>query len=899
MKWYRQSEAELLDELTSNAERGLSAEQANTRRQQYGYNELAEAAKKSALALFVEQFKNPMLVVLALGGILSGVGGHMIDAVAIIVIVIANALISFVQELGAQKSLDSLREMGAPNAMVLRDGELGKLPVKELVPGDIVKLNTGDVVGADLRLLTTNQLNIDESALTGESEPAEKHSEVLHAPELGIGDRNNMAFMSTIVTAGNGLGVVVDTGMQTEVGHIADLMQNAEAVDTPMQRRLHALSQALIGLAVAAVACVIGIGLYNGADWFEMLRTGISLCVAAIPEGLPTVVTIVLTLGAKQLVQGNARVRQLASVESLGSTTVICSDKTGTLTQNQMQVVAYWSEGRSFDVTGQGFEPKGRFLDEDGKELHLDEHDALKYGLIISTMCNDAVLQEKEGQYSIQGNPTEGALVVAGAKVGIYKEGLLEDGFELIKSFPFDSKRKMASSIVRGPAGRYWLIAKGAPDVLLNQSANIYWQGEEQVLDEFYRSKVERGLESFAERALRTLALAYVEIDAAEIDKSQQEHEQDLCFLAMHGIIDPPRPEVVDAVSQCADAGIRTVMITGDHAATAQAIAEELGIRRSEDELVITGPELEEISDRELVELAPKASVFARVSPEHKQRIVKALQANEEVVAMTGDGVNDAPALRNADIGVAMGIAGTQVAKDSADLVLLDDNFSTIVNSVRLGRRIYDNLRKYLRAALTANVSEVSCVLFAFLLMGDDPLIPLTAIMILWINLFNDALPSLCLGWEKDEDDIMRRKPRKRNESFFADGLGARIIIRGLVHGWIVYSLFDLALSRGASVAYAQTLAFVTLMFILSIHLFDARSFKSLFRLNPFGNKLILPVILLTTGTTLAVIYSPLGAFLFGTVPLSFKHLLMALMIAALPTFVMSGLKELFSIKWL
>ncbi|SMF22789.1 Ca2+-transporting ATPase [Alteromonadaceae bacterium Bs31] len=899
MKWFNLDTSKLVTQLDTSLEQGLSTQEAQARLQKYGANELAEAVQMSTLMLFLVQFKNPMLVILAVGGVLSGFGGHMVDAIAILVIVVANALITFIQELGAKKSLDSLREMGAPNAVVLRSGSWEKLPVKHLVPGDVIKLNTGDVVGADVRMLNTNQLQIDESALTGESEPVEKSIDTLHAPELGIGDRINMCFMSTIVAAGNGTGVVVSTGMDTEVGHIANLMQTAESVETPMQRRLNTLSHALIGVAVAAVAIVVGIGLSNGADWLEMLQTGISLCVAAIPEGLPTIVTIVLTMGAKQMASGNARVRQLASVETLGSTTVICSDKTGTLTQNQMQVVAYWSGGSTFDVTGQGFEPVGRFLDTQGEELDLEQTPQLKYGLIISAICNDAQLQEKDGRYSVQGNPTEGALVVAGTKVGIYREALYDEGFELLKSFPFDSKRKMASSIIRGPLGRHWLIAKGAPDVLLGRSNKVYWNDEAQALTPEFEQKIHLGIEAFGKRALRTLALAFVEITEADIDKPQEEHEKDLTFLAMHGIIDPPRPEVVEAVAQCADAGIRTVMITGDHAATAQAIAEELGIRRNDDELVITGPQLEEISDRKLRELVPKTSVFARVSPEHKQRIVKALQATNEVVAMTGDGVNDAPALRNADIGVAMGIAGTQVAKDSADLVLLDDNFSTIVSAVREGRRIYDNIRKYLRAGLTANVSEVSCVLFAFLLMANDPLVPLTALMILWINLLADAMPSLCLGWEKQEADLMSRKPRKRDESFFADGLGARILVRGLIHGYIIYALFDLVLSRGGSYAYAQTIAFLSLIFIQNFHLLDARSFKSIYRLNPFENKLLITVLFAATGVSIALIYSPLGNLILGTVPVSGKHLLMTIAIAAMPTFILSGIKELFGFKWL
>jgi len=899
MKWFNQDTAAALEHLHSSIDKGLTQQQAEQAQAHFGVNELAENAQMSALMMFLVQFKNPMLIILSVGGVLSGFGGHIVDAVAILVIVIANALITFLQEMGAKKSLESLREMGAPNAMVLRDSEWQKLPVKHLVPGDIIRLNTGDVVGADVRILKASQLQIDESALTGESEPVEKHSHTLHAPELGIGDRKNMAFMSTIITAGNGVGVVAEIGMHTEVGHIANLMQTAESVETPMQRRLGALSHALIGVAVAAVAIVVGIGLFNGADWLEMLQTGISLCVAAIPEGLPTIVTIVLTMGAKQMASGNARVRQLASVETLGSTTVICSDKTGTLTQNQMQVVAYWSGGNTFDVTGQGFEPKGRFLNSQGEQLDLQTTPELEYGLLISAICNDAQLQEKNGRYSVQGNPTEGALVVAAAKAGIYREALFEQGFELLKSFPFDSKRKMASSVVRGPKGRYWLIAKGAPDVLLTRSSHIYWQGDAHPLDENYQAQIHQGIDNFGKRALRTLALAFTEISESDVDRPQQDQETALTFLSMHGIIDPPRPEAVEAIAQCADAGIRTVMITGDHAATAQAIATELGIYHEGKELVVTGPQLEETSDRALLELAPKTSVFARVSPEHKQRIVKALQASDEVVAMTGDGVNDAPALRNADIGVAMGIAGTQVAKDSADLVLLDDNFSTIVSAVREGRRIYDNIRKYLRAGLTANVAEVSCVLFAFLLMADEPLVPLSALMILWINMLADAMPSLCLGWEKEESDLMSRKPRKRNESFFADGLAARIIIRGLIHGYIIFAMFNFFLQRGYELAYAQSIAFMTLIFIQNFHLLDARSFNSLYRLNPFENKLLLGVLAGATGASIALLYLPFGELILGTVPVQGKHLLMTAMIAALPTFILSGIKELFGVKWL
>ena len=541
----------------------------------------------------------------------------------------------------------------------------------------------------------------------------------------------------------------------------------------------------------------------------------------------------------------------------------------------------------------------GRILDESGDEVDVEASPDVKYGLIISAVCNDALLVDDDGRYSIQGNPTEGALVVVAAKAGIYKTALQEEGLKLIKSFPFDSTRKMASAVVYGRMGKYYLIAKGAPDVLLRRSSRIHWNGSDIELDNEHRERVVEAIEQFGSRALRTLAIAFVELAEDELDQPQEKHEQDLVFLALHGIIDPPRAEAIEAVAQCRDAGIRTVMITGDHAATAAAIATELGIRHPESDLVVTGSELEEMSDRDLREQAPLVSVFARVSPEHKQRIVKALQENEEIVAMTGDGVNDAPALRNADIGIAMGIAGTQVAKDSADLVLLDDNFTSIVTAVREGRRIYDNLRKYLREALTANVAEVSAVLFAFLLMGGNPVVPLSAMMLLWVNLIGDAFPSLCLGWEKHEPDVMTRRPRTRNESFFADGLAARILVRGLVNGWLIYVMFSLFLKRGFSVEYARSISYVVLIFAQNFHLLDARTFTSLYRRNPFENRLLLVVMVATTCVSMLLLYVPFGQLLLGAEAIQFKHLVMAGLIASLPTFVLSGIKEVFRLRWL
>jgi Ca2+-transporting ATPase len=489
--------------------------------------------------------------------------------------------------------------------------------------------------------------------------------------------------------------------------------------------------------------------------------------------------------------------------------------------------------------------------------------------------------------------------VVAASKAGITRDSMAKEGYEVVRRFPFDSTRKMMSVIVKLPGGEHVLVAKGAPDVILARTLTLRSHGEELPISDETRIHVEDAISDFGKRALRTLAIAYRPVDSADVDLEPERHEEDFVLLAVHGIMDPPRPEVVDAVAQCWSAGVRTVMITGDHALTAQAIAEEIGIIHSKEDLIITGAELDNTSDDELRDLVPHAAVFARVSPEHKLRIVKALQENGEVVAMTGDGVNDAPALRNADIGIAMGIAGTSVAKDSASLILLDDNFSTIVAAVGEGRRIYDNIRKFIRQALTANVAEVSVILFAFLLMGDDPLLPITALMVLWINLVSDGIPALALGIEQPEADIMQRKPRERSESFFADKLGARILLRGLALGWLSYFMFDFSLDRGAPLAYAETLAFSTLIFSQLWHVFDARTFTTIFDRNPFGNKYLLLAVGVSALLSIAVIYLPLGNTVFGTTPLTPKHLLMVVSIAALPTFVLSGLKATFGIKFL
>ncbi|WP_146347946.1 cation-translocating P-type ATPase [Phaeobacter marinintestinus] len=894
--WMQSAEVVAAD-LNTSLETGLTAVAATSVLQRVGQNRLTESASVSPFMLFLNQFRNPLLVILIIGALISGYTGHIVDAVAILVIVIINALISFLQENRAAQSLAALKDMAAPLAFVRRDGPWQEIPATDIVPGDIIRCKAGDILAADVRFGEANSLQIDEAALTGESEPVDKHTLAIQAEDVTLADRLNMGFMSTKVTNGTGLGIVTATGMKTEVGHIAHLMATAEEPKTPLQQRIEHLSKILIGAALAVVAVVIGIGVFQGMDLTEMLNTGISLSVAAIPEGLPTVVTIVLTLGSQRMAQNNALARRLSSVETLGTTSVICSDKTGTLTQNQMQVMRLWAGGKVWTVTGEGFDPNGEFIDPDGNAANIRKEFDLRQMLNISAYCNDAELTEMDGRPGVQGNPTEGALVVAAAKVGLSRQRLHEKKVATLQTFPFDSTRKMMSLHVKLPAGENFLVAKGAPDVILARAKGVWINGEQHDLTDDRRAQIEAVIDDFGSKALRTLAVAYRQTDDGTFDPNNP--EQNIILIGIHGIMDPPRPEVKVAVADATEAGIRTVMITGDHAVTAQAIAEQIGIKTRDDQTVHTGSELDLMTEDDLEQVVDHAAVFARVTPEHKLRIVSALQRRGEVAAMTGDGVNDAPALRTADIGIAMGITGTSVAKDSAALILLDDNFSTIVKAVREGRRIYDNLLKFVRQALTANVAEVSTILFAFILMGSDPLMPLTPLMILWVNLVSDGIPALALGFEEAEDDVMQRKPRHRDEDIFAGGMKERILLRGLAVGGVTFYVFSTALTQGLDLQAAQTMAFVTLMFAQIWHVFDARSTSTLFRKSPIGNPKLLMAVALSLCLSAIAVFTPLGHFVLGTTSLSGYTLIGCASIAALPTLVLSGLKEIFGFRFL
>lgn len=885
------SPAEVAAWLNVDPHSGLSSGEALTRLKASGPNLLDAGPKRGAFDLLLVQFRNPLLLILFLAALISAITGHVGDAVAIATIAIINAVVSFVQDFQAEKSMAALARMAAPQAVVRREGAWQDLPAADLVPGDIVRLKAGDIVPADLRLTEAARLQIEEAALTGESEPVDKAAELGLAHEAVLADRLTMAYSGTQVVQGTGIGIVTATGMATEVGQIAHLLAETEEPPTLLQQRMGQLSKVLILAAFAVVALTVAIGLFNGLDPMEMFNTAISLSVAAIPEGLPTIVTIVLTIGSRTMARQSALVRRLASVETLGATTVICTDKTGTLTQNQMQVMRIWTGLELFSLTGEGFDPQGAILDQDDKPVDPHSCPGLMDMLSASVLCNEADLVLRDGKATIQGNPTEGALVVAGAKAGLDRDTLMDDAYSVLAWFPFDSRRKMMSVHLARHSGREILMTKGAPDVILPRATHLWLGGEAVPLTPDLRAEVEGVVRAFGEDALRTLAVAWREASGSHINPDDP--EKDLVLLGIHGIMDPPRRQVGAAVHEARDAGVRTVMITGDHAHTADAIARQIGILHGPGQTTLTGPDLDGMDDAALREAVSQAAVFARVTPQHKLRIVSALQERGEVTAMTGDGVNDAPALRKADIGIAMGITGTAVAKTSAALILLDDNFATIVAAVRHGRRIYDNLRKYIRQALTANVAEVSTILLAFLVMGADAHLPLTPLMILWVNLVSDGVPALTLGFEPGEGDLMRRPPRLRSDSVFADGLKYRILSRGLAVGAVSFLVFHQHLAQGAELAYAQTMGFAALIFAQLWHIFDARTNVSLFASNPFGNRNLLIAVVASLVLSAMAIYTPFGQEILHTRPVGAGDLFEAFALASLPTLLLAAVNRI------
>ncbi|HDS08204.1 MAG TPA: calcium-translocating P-type ATPase, PMCA-type, partial [Bacteroides sp.] len=741
-----------------NPEKGLSPGEAGERLKQYGYNELISKRRKSFLRMFFAQFKSFMIMILLIAAVISGVvgvleGHGLIDTFIILGILVINALIGAFQEKKAQSSLEALKTMAAPYSSVLRDGEITKIPSRELVPGDIVILETGAIIPADLRLIEAVNLKIQESSLTGESVPVGKQTEPLTEGDVAIGDRTNLAFSSGMVTYGRGRGIVVATGMKTEVGKIADMLQQTVDTETPMSRRLEHLGK-ILGIAALTICVVIFlVGVLYGNSVLSMFMTAVSLAVAAIPEGLPAVSTVVLAIGVQRMVKRNAIIRTLPSVETLGSATVICSDKTGTLTQNKMTVVQSYVNHTRED------------LDMESRESELN--DEQRKLISISVLCTDATVHmNEEGKPEYTGDPTEIALLDLGIRYGIGKNDLAER-HPRVAEVPFDSERKRMTTVNRLSDDRTRINVKGGLEEVLGICRDIVVDGEVRAITEADKQKIRKANIEMADAALRVLAMAYRELPGMPRSDQMNDLERDLTFAGFVGMIDPARPEVTEAVAKCNMAGIRPVMITGDHQNTAMAIAREIGIFR-EGDLSITGTELERLDEREFQENVSRYSVYARVAPEHKVRIVKAWQKQDQVVAMTGDGVNDAPALKQADIGAAMGVVGTDVAKQASDMVLTDDNFATIVSAVEEGRRIYDNILKAIQFLLSTNIGEIFLLLITSVLNLGLPLLP---IHILWVNLVTDSLPALALSMDPAEKGIMQRKPRSSRKGILTRGM--------------------------------------------------------------------------------------------------------------------------------
>lgn len=900
--WHRLETGELLEWFQVKRSQGLSPEEAAKRRETAGWNELAEAKRVSPVLLFLNQFKDFMMLVLMGATLISGLLGEYLDAITIVAIVILNGVLGFIQEFRAERSLRALKQLSAPNAKVLRGGKENLIPAREVVPGDIVLLESGDRIPADIRWLETNSCDVEESALTGESHPAGKYAEAIADENVPLGDQKNIGFMGTMVTRGNGKGVVIRTGMSTEMGKIADLIQNTESQETPLQRRLEQLGKILIVVALALTVVVVLAGIMHGQPAGAMFFAGVSLAVAAIPEGLPAIVTIALALGVQRMIKRKAIVRKLPSVETLGCASVICSDKTGTLTQNKMTVTKIWLEGRELKVTGEGYEPRGDIWDG-SRPVDLHKEQGLRRMLQISALCSNAEIIEKpeeelagrkkqdkgeqESRWVLKGDPTEGALVALASKMGC-SPSTLSATYSKEKEFPFDAKRKRMSVVVSHQGGRLALV-KGAPDMLLDRCTHIVWDGRIVPLTGTYRQKVAAANEKMARNALRVLGVAYKELRTHDSVRDEESAESQLIFVGLTGMIDPPRREARDAIAVCRRAGIKTVMITGDHGLTAEAIAHELGIIPRGGQ-VMTGQQLGTLSDDELDERCDDVYVYSRVSPEHKLRIVKSLQRKGHVVAMTGDGVNDAPAIKAADIGIAMGITGTDVSKEASSLVLSDDNFSTIVSAIEEGRNIYENIRKFIRYLLASNVGEILTMFFA--MIGGLPL-PLLPIQILWVNLVTDGLPAMALGVDQPEKDLMEHKPRGAKENIFARRLGWKIMSRGLLIGLCTLGAFWLTLhiapDNSDQLLKAQSVAFATLVMAQLIHVFDCRSSRSIFHRNILQNKFLVMAVLSSVFLMLAVMYIEPLQPIFKTVPLGTREWAISLVAAGIPTFLMGA----------
>ena len=900
-KWFNKDFKDVETLLKTDIEKGLTDAEVQERREKYGLNQLKTKKKKSIFQKFLEQFKDFSIIILIIAAIVSGVvgvleGEGITDTIIILIVVIVNAIIGVTQEAKAEKSLEALQKLTDHASKVIRNGEVTVVPAKELVPGDIVVLDTGDYIPADLRIIEAVNLKSQESSLTGESVPVEKTSDTIKDDEVGIGDRINMLFSSSLVTYGRGKGIVVGTGMTTEVGKIAEMLDQTEEQITPLQEKLNKLGKTLGIAALAICVFIFIVGLIQGKEPINMFMTAVSLAVAAIPEGLVAVSTIVLAIGVQKMVKKNAIVKRLPAVETLGSSTVICSDKTGTLTQNKMTVEKIFWNDAIRDVDN---------ISED----EIDEE--LKKLVYANMLCNDTKISN-DG--TLTGDPTETALVDMAFKLDF--DPTVYDRMPRLDEIPFDSDRKLMTT-VNEVNGKYIVYTKGGIDELLRR-CTAYEIGN-QINNELdgYANKIRQKNEEMAKDALRVLGCAYKEIDYIPSQEEMKEIENDLIFIGMVGMIDPPREEAKKAVEKCKTAGIKTVMITGDHKITATAIAKKLGILENEDE-AITGSDLEKMSDEDLEKNVRKYSVYARVSPEHKVRIVKAWQKNGEIVAMTGDGVNDSPALKTSNIGCAMGIVGTDVAKEAADVILTDDNFATIVSAVEEGRRIYDNILKVIQFLLSSNVGEIIVLFLATLLTplfakcfgitDINHLEILLPIHILWINLVTDSLPALALAFDPANSDIMNRKPAKPGKGVFTKGMTWRVIYQGAMIGLLTLAAYMIGLGTTTTaidgltldqskIEVGQTMAFITLALSELVHVFNIRdNKKSIFRTNIFNNSKLILAIIASAALMFVILGIPVLRTIFG-IPVLPKENILELVLLVFAPIVIVEIFKLFKIN--
>ncbi len=908
VSWHAISSEETLNKLETQLEHGLSKAEVEKRLQKYGPNQLEEGKRTTFLQMVISQLNNFVVILLIVASIVSALLGEWVDASAIIAIVVLNTVMGVVQENRAEQALAALKKLASPDAQVLRDGHRETVSSTQLVPGDIVYLEAGYFIPADVRLLEAVNLRIEEAALTGESVPVQKNAASILDGKASIGDRKNSSFMGTTVAYGRGRGVVVGTGMRTQLGMIASLLQSVENEQTPLQRRLDQLGKTLGWASLAVCGLVLIAGLIQGGDLLEMFMVSVSLAIAAVPEGLPAIVTISLALGMREMINRHALIRRLSSVETLGSATVICSDKTGTLTQNEMTVTRIWSDGQFIDVTGRGYKPEGEFL-ADGKQTDLRKFPSILTTLWVGALNNDAHLDkfEVEGEattYRVIGDPTEGALIVAAAKTGTLQTNLNKD-YPRAQEIPFDSVRKRMITIhaindpheedispfVDGTHRQHYAVAvKGAPDIVLDLCTHYQTINDQQVaLTDEKKQQILAANDEMTKNALRVLGVAYRIVNAMPEEVNSQELEQDLVFVGLLGMIDPARKEVQPALEKGRKAGIRTIMITGDYPNTARAIAADINLLQKNHH-VLTGNDLNEMSDEQLKTEVMITDVFARVSPEHKMRIVNALRENGEVVAMTGDGVNDAPAIKLADIGVAMGITGTDVAKETADMVLTDDNYASIVSAVEQGRIIYSNIRKFVYYLISCNMAEIMIIFLAtafgsllYPFAAGKVLSPLTPIQLLLLNLVTDGAPALALGTEKGDPDIMDQKPRPPKEPIINRGMISGVVIQTIAITTVTLVAFGLGLRH--NVLYAETMAFITLSTSELLRAYTARSERyPILKIGIFNNKWMNYAVLSSLVLLMAVIYVPFFNTIFNTVPLGFKEWELILPLLLIPS---------------